>query len=494
MSGPESSPVATAPPPRRRRGCQIALLVVLLPLLALLSIYVSYSMWAGQELNDAFAEVNRLDPRWRLEEVEADRETVPEAKNGAAISMTAKKLMPQKWPAWQHPVEAPAEPEAEARRAAREESFAKLEPQRQLSKEQIEALKAELKRADKALAEARKLADRPKGRFPIVYSADFIGTLLPDVQDVRAIGDLLGYDVLLRAQEEDTDGALTSCRAILNAGRAIGDEPLFIPQLVRMALRAVALRKIERALAQGQPSEDALKQLQQLLETEEAVPLLLIATRGERAGQDRLLDALQTGKVRLAGGDLAMLAGLSGGDGQVKWTERVTLWLPAVRKAQRAAMLHYMTQAVEAAKLPPEKQKQAIDNLTATTKDQPVLVRLLAPALGKITDSCRRSQAELRCAIAAVAAERYRRDKGQWPDNLDALRMAHYLKQGPTDLFDGEPLRLRWLEDGRAIYSVGPDGQDNGGHMDRNNPTSPGTDLGFRLWDVNKRRQPPAGK
>jgi len=61
----------------------------------------------------------------------------------------------------------------------------------------------------------------------------------------------------------------------------------------------------------------------------------------------------------------------------------------------------------------------------------------------------------------------------------------------PADLYDGMPLRLRRLEDGLVIYSVGPDGQDNGGHLDRKSPTNPGTDLGFRLWDVAKRRQPP---
>jgi hypothetical protein len=33
---------------------------------------------------------------------------------------------------------------------------------------------------------------------------------------------------------------------------------------------------------------------------------------------------------------------------------------------------------------------------------------------------------------------------------------------------------------------------DNGGHLDRQQPTAPGSDLGFRLWDVGKRRQPPA--
>lgn len=487
MSGPLATPAAPAP---RRRGCQIIVLAILLPLLVLLSLYVSYSMWTGQELKDALAEVSRHDSRWHLEEVEADRQTVPETKNGAVVCMAAKKLMPEKWPAWQQ-IRPQGDPEAEAKREALDRSFQELEPQRQLSKEQIEALKAELKRAADALTEARKLADRLQGRFPITYSVDFVGTLLPNIQDTREVAQLLGYDAMLWAQEGDADGSLTSCRAVLDAGRAIGDEPFLISQLVRLSLRGLAVRKIERTLAQGQPSEDALKQVQQLLEQEESENLLLIALRGERAGFDRLMEALQTGKVRASGDDITKIAGLSGGDRQPTWLERLALRMPATIKSQRAAMLRYMTQAVEAAKLPPQQQQQAIEKVEATAKEQPTLVRLLAPALRSFATAARRSQVELRCAIAAIAAERYRREKGQWPENLEALRKGRYLKQVPTDVFDGEPLRMRRLEDGLVIYSVGPDGQDNRGHIDRTNPVGEGSDLGFRLWDVAKRRQPP---
>jgi hypothetical protein len=487
MSGPLATPAAPAP---RRRGCQIVALLILLPLLVLLSLYVSYSMWAGQELKDAFAEVSRHDSRWRLEEVEADRQAVAETKNGSVVCMAAKKLMPEKWPAWQQ-MQPLGDPDVEAKRAALETSFQELEPQRQLSKEQIEALKGELKRAADALAEARKLADRPQGRFPINYSVDFVGTLLSYTQETRAVAELLGYDAMLRAQEGDADGSLASCRAVLNCGRAIGDEPLIISQLVRIALRLIAVRKMERTLAQGQPSEKALKQVQQLLEQEEPENLLLTALRGERAGIDRLMDALQTGKVRASGQDIEQLAGLAGGGRQPAWTEKLALRLPATIKSQRAAMLRYVTQAVEAAKLPPQLQQQAIDQLEATAKDQPTLVRLVAPALGKFTGATRRGQVELRCAIAAIAAERYRREKDQWPESLEALRKGRYLKQVPTDVFDGEPLRMRRLEGGLVIYSVGPDGLDNRGHIDRMNPIGEGSDLGCRLWDVAKRRQPP---
>jgi hypothetical protein len=65
-----------------------------------------------------------------------------------------------------------------------------------------------------------------------------------------------------------------------------------------------------------------------------------------------------------------------------------------------------------------------------------------------------------------------------------------YLERIPLDPFDGAPLRYRRLDDGVVIYSVGPDGKDNGGKFGKD-PMKEGTDRGFRLWDVPIRRQPP---
>src|SRR5262249_32651780 len=132
-------------------------------------------------------------------------------------------------------------PGAEEKRAALQESFNELAPQRQLSAEQITALRAELKKAAAALADARKLTDLPEGRYPITYSPDWIGTLLPHVQDAREVAHLLECDADLRAQDGDADGALASCRAALNTGRSLGDEPILISQLVRIACRGISL-------------------------------------------------------------------------------------------------------------------------------------------------------------------------------------------------------------------------------------------------------------
>jgi hypothetical protein len=47
------------------------------------------------------------------------------------------------------------------------------------------------------------------------------------------------------------------------------------------------------------------------------------------------------------------------------------------------------------------------------------------------------------------------------------------------------------LSDGIVIYSVGDDGADDGGTLADGSEPQDGTDIGFRLWDVPRRRQEP---
>lgn len=64
----------------------------------------------------------------------------------------------------------------------------------------------------------------------------------------------------------------------------------------------------------------------------------------------------------------------------------------------------------------------------------------------------------------------------------------------PLDPFAIESLHYRHIEDGVIIYSVSSDWTDNHGNLDVDHPHQPGVDIGFRLWDAAKRRQPPRPK
>jgi len=155
---------------------------------------------------------------------------------------------------------------------------------------------------------------------------------------------------------------------------------------------------------------------------------------------------------------------------------------------------------VEAARLPPQEQGAKFQAL----KEQSFELRggtlfefrnrlgtMSMPGVLVVTRGFHTRQAELRCTMAALAAERYRREHGRWPESLQQLA-PRYLGAVPLDPFDNQPLRFRRLWDGLIIYSVGPDGDDQDGElMNWNDSCWQGTDIGFRLWDVACRRAEP---
>jgi hypothetical protein len=398
--------------------------------------------------------------------LEARRAVLPDEQNAALQVLAAYALLPDPWPPGQ------ATPPASSQTL--EASLRGLTPTTLLDPDQVQALTDALDVAKSALVEARKLKDLPYGRYPRVSDARRGPAVRPAAVGVSG---LLSYDVLRRGLAPNPDGALESCRALLNVSRSFGDDS--IAAIFRLGLRPLGYRSLEWALAQGQPSEAALEAMQKLLEDDEADPLFLLGARGFRADMDQLF-------AGALAGDPAYLPGNP--------FERVGA--PVLVRNLRPVSLRLATELVEIAKMPVEEQEREVKRRGfPKTTDTSFLARTyILPKVQKVTRDLTweqvRTQTELRCAVAAVAAERYRRARGSWPDSPAAL-VPDYLRAVPLDPFDGQPLRYRKLDDGTVVYSLGPDRKDDGGKLDYKNPGTPGTDLGFRLWHPEKRPPPP---
>jgi hypothetical protein len=155
-----------------------------------------------------------------------------------------------------------------------------------------------------------------------------------------------------------------------------------------------------------------------------------------------------------------------------------------------AVLFREQTELIEAAKLPAAEQPAAFGALSLPRA--PIVLPALrnyAMVSPKLYSSNQRSQARLRCTIAAIVAERYRLKHGVWPGSLAELAPTP-LPESWTDPYDSQSLRYCLFEDGVIVYSIGPDGQDNGGKLNKN-PNAPGTDIGVRLWNPESRRQAP---
>jgi hypothetical protein len=456
----------------KRTWLRLLIAAVCVGLLAIVGLVFHRLQDAESELQQAIAETDRLDPGWRLEDIENHRATIRDEDNSALQVMALRRLLPGTF----------------GKRLYDDWQYADPPPNMRLAPARFALVKQELARVEAVLKKARNLKDFPRGRYPITYDPNFIATLVTEQQEGRHIAALLQFDVQVLNEDGKPDEALASCRAILNTGRALGDEPLIISQLIRIAECSIALAGIERTLAQGVADEKELAAVQKLLEDEATHPAFLVAMRGERAGVQMAMQALQDG--RLSEAQLLSLAGIKPGGRRQSLKEKLSRHLPGEIAKKRAEFLRLSNHLVEAAKMSGPEQLKKLEELEANAKGKPPLVRMLLPPFSTVAGAQQRTRAQIRCAIAGVAAERYRLKQGRWPKELRELKETGYLNAVPTDPVDEKPLRLSRRKNGLVIYSVGEDSLDDNGNINRDNPLAPGTDYGFQLWDVPERRRP----
>jgi serine/threonine protein kinase len=423
------------------------------------------------DLLQVVAELDRTDPDWRLEQIEAKRKVIPEEKNGAIqISEVVNHLKSRPWLSTKLQQRLIAIPAPPVRLSTADEAI----------------LRADLGNASAARSAARKMIDFSDGRFKIVWGRTGINIPSREQQAMRQVVEMLRLDTLLRAQKGDVNSAVESCQCILHCGRVMGDEPIQTSQLVRMAVAYVAIGTLERALSQGKADEGVLKATQDLLAAEAEHPRHRIIARGERGGLHWTLSAVEAGDFTLTK-EKELQKGLPPELRKVyeQWPTG-----PAMRP-EHAQVLREMTRWVEITGRPLLEQQRLMEEWDrAQLKSAKGMLSLIGGS--RIAAACARLQAALNCTLAAVAVERYRVAHGTWPTDLAALAPA-LLREVPSDPYDGAPLRYRRVADGVVIYSIGRDRMDNKGNLDRTRIGRPGTDIGFELWDVTKRRQAPGG-
>jgi hypothetical protein len=416
-----------------------------------------------QRAREAARELDRADPRWRLADIEADREQVPDDYNSARVAGMAAKLLPSDW------------------NPAALDRHLRVAPNVRLSAEVAGELEDERKAVRAALEAACLLAGLPRGRFPVSHGWDRLRELLGQQQQLHFVEALLRHEAVRQAQAGRAREAVRACLAGLNAARAIGDEPNAVSQSIRITCTVAACWSTQRLLAQLQPDPADLEALQDAFRSEDAYNVLLVGLRGERALREALLEAVEAGEV-------APTELFVANPREPPWTMRFLTELG--RGDVLTLHPHYlsvMTPRVEAALRPLHEQAAADRAFQAACRAVPadgsVALGLMA-WVQPYSEECRRHHAILRCLSTALAAECYRRSHGRWPASLEPL--VSRLPGGVTvDPYNGEPLHLKRVSDGVLIYSVGPDGVDNGGQIDRRGWGR--GDVGIRLWDVARR-------
>jgi hypothetical protein len=219
----------------------------------------------------------------------------------------------------------------------------------------------------------------------------------------------------------------------------------------------------------------------------------LFVAEGERAGNHQLGLMAEAGDVDIAKISLLATPPQNPWKGFFFGTLTTTL-----AREGHARMLGTMTDVVELTKLPPQDQGAAEAKLDKeswdfTVGDDELGKYMFFAELDKrvrgMPGMFRVNLALLRCAIVAVAAERYRLVHKRWPDKVEEL--AHgSLPPWATDPFGGGPIGLERGKDGLTVYSRGKDpGSEDLAEPKRRRSVDVRPRI--RLFDVEQRRLPP---
>jgi hypothetical protein len=317
-------------------------------------------------------------------------------------------------------------------------------------------------------------------RYPIDYR-EGISMSLDSIQQLRAVMRhcLLRSAVLLH--KGDHKGAAEMLIATLHAAETMKNCPGLVQQLVRISMHAAADDAITFALADEQFPKEQIERLRDELLPIDRDSAGYVAMIGERAGF--IYPAFDMTIAELSedqGTEPPRLGVLS--DRPIR----------EIRPGDCALTLQLCTDAVEACSgtYPDLWQKQnahATNVETILTRDREsapwnmnIVAQLLLPAHDAAYKAFARGAAQHRCTLILLAAELYRRERGDYPQQLEEL-VPTFLSVLPTDPYTGEPLRMK-QEPGRRfiVYTIGPDGIDDGGDIDTL-PGDPPRDIGLSV-------------
>ncbi|MHC5034972.1 MAG: hypothetical protein ACYTFZ_08040 [Planctomycetota bacterium] len=423
------------------RGCIIAatLLVVLIGLV-IVAVHLFQRHWE-HEVEAKLAEFRAAGQPVTWEEVVAARQPIPDEENSALILLEAFPRLERARGAFAESLVCGfgCDPTSGARHSERV---------RWLVGEYLESNAEALK----LIHEAARL---PHGAYPLDPLANPVELPQDHLSEVREAVRLCGAEAAFHAERQDVDRMVRS----LLAGRAVvaslGECATLIEALDRIAGGAMWQAGLERCLEVCEMSADHLHALRKLAELEDEELSLELAFCGERSmGHFVFTEAMvhQLGDTDEVSRMLRLVGFIPG------WTEMDSLFYYG-----------FLDRAIRISTMPlRERLKQARlwdDQLEAKLGQRQVrhfISMMLTPAVMRAVEEEVNAHVRMRVARAALAVEEWRLEHGQWPESLEQL-VPELLGAVPEDPFSDGKVKYARRPDGVVIYSVGRDGQDNGG-------------------------------
>jgi hypothetical protein len=299
-------------------------------------------------------------------------------------------------------------------------------------------------------------------------SREFVKKMFEHLAGYRKIARRLALQVLWKAYNDDIEGALSDAMVLHKFSKSMEGHGLLSEQLVAISLEGIALVRIFTVLNKMDVPADVLKMTQQKLQEQCDNQRVIISFQAEKV---YLYDYIQRtftddgkggGRVLKEGLPLVVTGFQDGVTG-------FFFGYPD-RREVTDIIDKYFEEATELLEKTPFQMRS--EGLEWTELDKiahkNIMLQLLRPAHSQIGQIKWRLTTDRSALLATLAALRYEKENGAYPEDLEELVSRGYLKKLPMDPWSGRPLVYRKTDDGFTLYSVGLNFTDDGGKVEKN--------------------------
>ena len=333
-----------------------------------------------------------------------------------------------------------------------------------------------------------------ESRYPINMELG-AETTLDHLAGLRHLSRILALESWVAAVDGKGKEAATALLDMHPIANSLAAEPLFISQLVRVAILGISASHLENVLNRIELHETDLARLQQgylqALPAPEKGYFVYPASFGESLFHLSLLN-LSTYKADLPA---LFLMGEYTGRGDYNVPESLILELSGIIPANRIAAYQYHKKLLETLKGPVKNDADDVVAVPRTIPDSSVMKTLAAMSYKLVFSQIEniylaelRIRTQMGMAQTALAVERFRLANGRLPGELGEL-VPEWIEKAPVDPWNnGKPVTYRVRDDGEyVIYSYGYNERDDGGEEIENGWRSNG-DMTFTVAPPEMRR------
>lgn len=339
-----------------------------------------------------------------------------------------------------------------------------------LSPEQQSMLRTWVQENSKALTEIKNGTQKP------YYWAEYKGSsmldvMLPDLRKTRCLAYALLWRAKFNVMKGNLKVAFSNILTFYRFGMHLTGPKNLVEQLIGISIKALAVETALEILDKAKQDPVLLRSFQRTLEVLCAKQNHFIDFTFERLLTYDIIQRIFTDDGKggghiygtRPGEDTSYLKSLFG----TELTEEQIKEFGDIEREQTTDLANrifeYLNSAIH--KTPYQLHNNGMDpqNVLEEMTKKNIFLKMSTTSFGRVLQIYFQGKIQAEALVATIAIFRYKADKGEYPNTLQELVSAEYLKELPRDPFSERSLVYKHFGSNFKLYSLGPDFDDDEG-------------------------------